>query len=60
MVKRFSIKLRLAEFLAQIKQELQQQRHVVIVHGGGPQVEQLMQYSKYGNCKNKRTKSNTR
>lgn len=32
----------LAEFLAQIKQ-IKTQRQVVIVHGGGPQVEQLMQ-----------------
>jgi acetylglutamate kinase len=31
----------LAEVLTQIK-EIQQLRHVVIVHGGGPQVEQLM------------------
>lgn len=34
-------KVALAEFLSQIKQ-IQLHRHVVIVHGGGPQVEQLM------------------
>ena len=31
----------LADFLSQVKM-IQQQRQVVIVHGGGPQVEQLM------------------